>query len=102
MQHDFSDKKYDWVIGSGLFAIKMDGWIDFVMETLTKMLTMSNKGIVVNFLSSLRGGEFPENRMFVHPSFLIYRITEDLTTRFSIKHDYLINDFTLFLPKVKA
>jgi len=65
---------------------------------LNKMWSLSNKGIAVNFLSDLSNGKREIEMKYTKPSEIINMI-QPLSSKFIIRHDYLPNDFTLYLYK---
>ena len=88
-------KKFDYVFGSGIFNVSFDGWIDHTYIMLKKMFYACNIGIAVNFLSWYAENLSPKCH-YVHPS-LILGVAFDLSSKVVFRHDYKINDFTLYI-----
>lgn len=91
------EDSFDWVVASGIFCFKKN-WKEITLETLNKMWSLSNKGIAVNFLSDLSNGKREIEMKYTKPSEIINMI-QPLSSKFIIRHDYLPNDFTLYLYK---
>lgn len=89
-------KKYDWIFASGIFCFQENWQINF--ETIIyKLFNLSNKGVAVNFLSKLNNKQH-EDMKYTDISEVI-NVVKTLSTKFTIRHDYLPNDFTLYLYK---
>jgi SAM-dependent methyltransferase len=90
---------FDYVIASGIFFLKMDGWKEMVSQTIHKMFDLSKIGIAANFLSSYVTPE-RDDVYHVDPVDII-AMCNQYTKIFSLRHDYSLknNDFTLFAYK---
>lgn len=80
----------DYVVASGLFQFSTTYEIPKILRTL---FALARKGVAVNFLRSGPVGE-----CVVHPGHLMYAASE-LTPYYTLRADYLPNDFTLYLYK---
>ena len=89
--------KYDWVIASGIFCFENEKWEEETIRTLEKMYELCNKGVAVNFLSSIADFQYKGMR-YVRPEEL-FKLFINLTLKFSIRHDYEQDDFTIYLYK---
>jgi 2-polyprenyl-3-methyl-5-hydroxy-6-metoxy-1,4-benzoquinol methylase len=91
------NKNFDWIISSGVFCFKKN-WKKQTFITIEQMWGLSNKGVAINFLSDLSNGKKDEDMKFVkiHE---IMPLIKKLTNKFIIRHDYLPNDFTIYLYK---
>ena len=93
------DGNFDYVFSSGLFSLDSDTWVEFMQRMLTKMFALASTGVAVNFLSAYTtGNKFPESR-YPYPSEILDFATRHITNRFVLRHDYLPNDFTVYLFK---
>jgi SAM-dependent methyltransferase len=93
------EEEFEYVLASGIFALNSPTWTTFVHKMLSKMFSMASEGIAVNFLSGHTSGKkFPESR-YPYPDDIIGFVVQHLTNRFVVRHDYLPNDFTLYLLK---
>jgi ubiquinone/menaquinone biosynthesis C-methylase UbiE len=104
LQADFLDPEfkgnYDFIISSGAFNQRVQDQYEYMELIIKKMFAMANKGVSINMLSN----KAPENMRF-ESSFYYYDPTKILEYCFSLtkytelKHNYLPNDFTVFLYK---
>ena len=86
----------DYVLASGLF--QFSNW-KFVWQTLSDMFWLCKKGVAVNFL---RQGSDKEFIISPHEFYKLgLPVTNDGKHFYTIRADYLPNDFTLFLYKEK-
>ena len=95
--YDINDT-YDWVFASGIFCF-INNWEE-TEGIIEKMFNTSKKGTAFNFLSALTTKEKLSD---MKPTKIeeILPIIYKLTNKFTIRHDYLINDFTIYLYKQK-
>ena len=98
-------KKYDWVIASGLFSKgDNDGnkWKRETFKKLKHMYKICRKGVAVNFLSNLRDhkGRKMEDH-YADPDWVIQHMVYPITHKFTLRHDYKDNDFTIYMYKEK-
>lgn len=94
---DINDK-YDYIIGSGNFTIKMP--LDEVLNSINKAYTLANKGIAFNFLTDEFNG-IGENDNFncYNPENFI-KIINEIYPKTRLVLDYLGNeDFTIYIYK---
>ncbi len=89
---------YDWVIGSGIFCFNTNDWTEYTSDKLLKMLNLSNKGVSVNFLSDLTTGNRDKDMKYTTIN-EISNIVSKITNKFTIRHDYMVNDLTVYLYK---
>jgi len=91
------NESFDWVISSGIFCFKLN-WKKQTFSTIEKMWNLSRKGISINFLSDLSNGKRDDDMKFTKLDEILPLIKK-LTNKFIIRHDYLPNDFTIYLYK---
>jgi SAM-dependent methyltransferase len=91
------DDKFDWVFASGIFCFDID-WENYTKSTLEKMFSISNKGIAFNFLSYYSAGNKIEGMKYVKLE-EVFDIIINFSKKFTIRHDYLPNDMTIYLYK---
>ena len=90
---------FDWCVASGIFALEYEAWEEETIRTISAMMNRARKGIAVNFLSSLHRRKGIEINRFVDPQWAITEIVLKLTRKFTLRHDYFDNDFTVYLYK---
>ena len=87
--------KYDWVMASGIFAIDHD-WKQYVTNELTAMFLTARKGVACNFLSS--NEKRIKNPAMKYASIgEICDIVQNISEKFTVRHDYFNNDVTVYL-----
>ncbi len=91
------DQPYDYVVASGLFGLDSPGARERIVPTLERMFSWSRTALAVNFLSS-RYEKQVEGRIYVEPGKALEAALA-LTPAVRLDHNYLPNDFTLYLYK---
>jgi len=89
--------EYDYVVASGIFGLGAEDARERVLPTLKRMFEWSRVGVAVNFLSA-RAERKVDHRLYVDPCEAL-EWGFSLTPCVRIDHDYLPNDFTLFLHR---
>ena len=90
------DDTYDWVFASGIFCF-IDNWEE-TESIIKKMFDISKKGASFNFLSDVTTKDRLDGMKYTKIEEILPIICK-LTNKFTIRHDYLINDFTVYLYK---
>lgn len=90
-----SERMWDYVVESGIFNIDCYDF-ELTAKTLQEMYQHARKGVAANFLSRLSTGKFNETSSYFDPADLV-KVASGLTRKFTLRHDYRANDFTLFL-----
>lgn len=96
---DNYSQKADWVFCSGCLTSKTEEIDSYVHleQMLTKMFEICNKGVSVNFCSPIVDFESEVN---FHPDMSkLIAIISKLTNRFTLRHDYMPFEFTVYLYK---
>jgi SAM-dependent methyltransferase len=88
--------QFDWVFGSGLFALKGPDGDDYALRMVKKMFSLATKGVGVNFLSVLtkRPDGFSN---YCHPAEVLRTLAQEVSPIVELIHSYRPNDFTVFL-----
>lgn len=89
------DEPYDYVVSSGIFGLKTRDTVARVEPTLERLYALSRRGVAVNFLSA-RATVHAARSEYLEPGAVLdagFRLTPAL----QLRHDYLPNDFTLYL-----
>ena len=94
---NLEDNLYDWVFSSGIFCFKYR-WKETTIFNIDKMYSICKKGCAFNFLSYNTTGQKIKGMKYTRISEVV-PIIESMTNRFTIRHDYLSNDFTVYLYK---
>ena len=90
----------DFVVASGIFGLDSRGARARIRPTLRRMFEWAGVGMACNFLSR-RSLEPAENRVYVDPAEAL-DMGLALTPAVRIDHNYLPNDFTIYLDKTPA
>lgn len=90
--------RFDWVVASGIFAFDSQSWVDATVDTVSAMFRICTKGVAFNVLSDYTPNQKDPDMKYVSPSEII-DIVSKITRRFTLRHDYLANDMTVYLYK---
>ena len=88
------------MVASGLFGLDSPGARERIVPTLERMCAWARIGVAVNFLSA-RYGKPVEGRIYIEPEKAL-EAAFALTPAVRLDHNYLPNDFTLYLYKTPA
>ncbi|MEZ0227254.1 MAG: cyclopropane-fatty-acyl-phospholipid synthase family protein [Planctomycetota bacterium] len=91
----FDSEPFDYVLSSGIFGLWTPGTASRIAPTLEKLLSLAGRAVAVNFLS-LRAPKQAARSLYLEPTELLAQALS-LTPAVSLRHDYLPNDFTLYL-----
>lgn len=99
--HSLDNVKCDWVIASGVFNVKgvvdIASWEAYVMNEILKLSRLCNKGVSLNFLSSLCDNEFKQDHLFYCDFSFVETIVKRWGRKAQLIHDYSPYEFTLVL-----
>ena len=91
--------RFDYVLASGLFGLKLPHWKDFTYMMLYHMYNISNIGIGINFLSCYSPFNKNSKCYYACPSKILSFICDNLSRRVVLRQDYKANDFTVYIYK---
>ena len=91
----YADNSFDYVIGSGLFALDDKDWLKETVELLTVMYNVSRRAVSVNFLT----GEAMSDMFKTVTEEEVKKIASLVTKNYKIIKDKISDDITLFLYK---
>ncbi len=96
--------KYDYVIASGIFNVKLQVaeklWLEYIIETLEKINSLSVKGFSFNVLTSYSDKEFmKDNLYYADPLYLFDYCKRNFSKNVALLHDYDLYEFTLLIKK---
>jgi hypothetical protein len=103
---DKVNDKYDYVMASGIFNIRMadpDSHKDSVHKMLSRMFSLAKIGMAVNFICTdivylVPDGQETSRYFYFSPEEMI-SFCKTLTEKYVLRHDYHPGDFTLYLFK---
>lgn len=91
----YDDEPYDYVVSSGLFGLKTTCTAMRVVPSLARLFSLCSRAVAVNFLSA-RAPVHAQRSEYLQPSAVLEAALR-LTPAVHLRHDYLPNDFTLYL-----
>ncbi|HEX6633300.1 MAG TPA: class I SAM-dependent methyltransferase [Usitatibacter sp.] len=94
------DQAYDYLVASGLFGLDSPGARERIVPTLERMFGWCRIGMAVNFLSAAYDRQV-DGRIYVEPAKALNAALA-LTPAVRLEHNYLPNDFTLYLYRTPA
>lgn len=96
----------DYAVASGVFNIKLetpyDAWMDYTLQSLTKINGMVKKGFSSNFLTAYSDADRMAARpdlFYADPCYIFDYCKKHLSRWVSLLHDYRLYDFTLLVRK---
>jgi trans-aconitate methyltransferase len=94
-----STEKFDFVIASGIFGLETPNWQYLFEKQLRKLYNLCEIGVAVNFLSSFTTkGKNPVSH-YANPAKTLEFVFKNLSNRVVLRHDYMPNDFTIYIYK---
>jgi SAM-dependent methyltransferase len=91
------DKKYDYVISCGALNVKIGDMERLVKKAIKRLFDMCNTGCAFNLLSE--NARFKDSSLYNYNPLKIIKYCMQLTPYITYRHDYLDNDFTIFMYK---
>jgi SAM-dependent methyltransferase len=93
-------RRYDYVLCSGLFHVKLDAdpkdWLGFVLAMIRRMYEICSEGIAFNMMSDQV--DFRDPRLFyVAPGEILDRCRRDLARHVVLRHDYPLYEWTAYV-----
>ncbi len=89
----------DFIVSSGIANVKTPDNQEYMEEAIRKMFSLCGTGVAVNMLSSYAMDSQMENGMYFYSPEQMFRFAMKLTRDVILRHDYLANDFTLYMYK---
>ena len=98
-QFNIKSHNFDYIIASGIFVYVKNNPDKYIKKTVSKMFSLSKKGIAFNSLSSFSLKK-NKNEFYANPLDM-FNFCKNLTPRIVLRHDYHDNDFTIYMYKEK-
>ncbi|MFC1563778.1 class I SAM-dependent methyltransferase [candidate division KSB1 bacterium] len=89
----------DYVLSSGVANVKTPNNQKYMEDVIVKMYSLCRMGVGVNMLSSYAPESKMHNGMYFYSPEEMFKFAMKLTRDVILRHDYLSNDFTLYLYK---
>lgn len=90
-------KKYDWVIMNGSLNIAFEGIEEVAYKMIEKMYDVCNKGVSFNMATSYV--DFQKGVLQHYEPEKIFKFCKSLTRYVTLRHDYPIYSFTVYMYK---
>jgi len=91
-------KEYSYVFGSGIFFLSDESWESYMLQMVRRMFNICKLGVGINFLSTFSRNT-DDFSYYANPSDVLSLIMKNITSKVILRHDYRLNDFTIFLYK---
>ncbi|GFM35156.1 class I SAM-dependent methyltransferase [Desulfovibrio subterraneus] len=88
---------FDAVVASGIFHIVLEDNIAFARKMISSLFLCARKVLVFNMLSS-HASEKEPGEYYFSPE-VVLNVCQSISVRTVIRHDYKINDFTVYMYK---
>lgn len=88
------EKSVDFVLASGIFAFVDYTQLQYIIALL---FSRANKGVAFNCLSLYTPEQKKEPELFYPNPSDVFDLCKKLTPYVNLRHDYLVNDFTIYL-----
>jgi hypothetical protein len=99
------DHRYDVVLCSGLFHVKLDAsdteWRAFVESGLRRMFEMCRVGIAFNMMSD-QVDYHSELLYYSNPGSIVDFCRRELSRHVAMRHDYLLHEYTVYVHRQPA
>lgn len=94
----------DYIVSSGIFNVKQsflrEEWEEYVLNTLQKINSMSQKGFAFNCLTTYSDKHLMrEDLYYADPCFLFDYCKRNFSKKVSLHHDYGLYEFTIIITK---
>lgn len=87
---------YDFVLASGIFPFV--DW-EYTQDTIRALFARALKGVAFNCLSALEKPYKREAGLTYYSPIEVFNFCQTITPKLTLRHDYLTNDFTIYLYK---
>jgi SAM-dependent methyltransferase len=90
-------ERFDYFLLSGALNYRVEDNMTLTRDMLAAMFELADEGVAVNFLTSYVNYEHPRN--FHHQPEAVLSLARSMTRWVTIRHDYPLWEFTLFMYK---
>lgn len=95
IQSEKISETFDYVLSSGVFNHMISDNISFTKDMLKRMFEMSREGVAVNMMTDRV--DFKDKHLHYYSPEKMVTFTKSLTRHFTVRHDYGLYEFTLYL-----
>ncbi|MFC1557056.1 class I SAM-dependent methyltransferase [candidate division KSB1 bacterium] len=100
---DFLEDEYfpevDYALSSGVANVRTKNNQGYMEAIIKKMFSIAQKGVAVNMLSCHTPEKQRDSIIYLYSPEQMFKFAMKLTPHVILRHDYLPNDFTLYLYK---
>lgn len=98
------DKKYDYIVASGIFNVRHDisddEWEEYMIEIIEKFNSYSNRGFAFNCLTKYSDKEYMKDYLYYSdPLFFFDYAKTHFSRNVALLHDYGLYEYTLIVRK---
>lgn len=96
--------RYDFVVASGLFNVRLDKsddeWLQYILETLERFDELATKGFSFNILTSYSDKDKQRGHLYyADPLFFFDHCKRRFSRNVALLHDYELYEFTIIVRK---
>ena len=91
--------EFDYALSSGIANLRTPHNLEYLESVIRKMFSIAKKGAAVNMLTSYAPENKQDTGMYFYSPEQMLKFALKLTPHVILRHDYLPNDFTLYLYK---
>jgi cyclopropane fatty-acyl-phospholipid synthase-like methyltransferase len=96
--------KFDFVIASGLFNVKLnspnDEWLEYIKKTLLEINALSINGFAFNVLTKYSDAEYMKDNLYYADPLLLFDFCKtEFSKNVAVLHDYNLYEFTIIVRK---
>jgi len=91
--------KFDYILLSGALNLRVVDNYRYLSDQLNYMDRLAKKGIALNLLSSYTSADARYPSLFYYEPEQALKMCKNRYERVILRHDYLSNDFTLYIYK---
>lgn len=97
-------QKYDYVVASGIFNVKMkytkEEWLEYIIQSLLKINAKSINGFSFNMLTKYSDEEYKRDDLYyADPLFIFDYCKKNFSKNIALLHDYDLYEFTILVKK---
>jgi len=97
-------KKYDYVVASGIFNVKLQqnelSWVEYMHQTINELNGLATKGFSFNVLSLYSDSEKRKEYLYyAEPSYWFDYCKKKFSYQVALLHDYPLYEFTIHVKK---
>ena len=101
---DFKESRFDYVIANGIFNVKLDtldeDWKEYILEAITELNKLSDKGFSFNVLTSFSDKEYMKDYLhYANPMELFEYCKRNFSKQVALLHDYPLYEFSIIVRK---